>query len=91
MYEELSCDNCLEKTRCKQQQETNKQRINAILSYIANDENAEYIKELKNEIPSLTRCDVALEKKLKYFVSVMSEKELKQVNLEWELKQCKNT
>ena len=65
MNEELYCDNCTEKIRCQQQQQAKNQRINAILSYIANDENAEYIKELKNEIPSLTRCDVVLEKQLK--------------------------
>ena len=75
--EELSCNNCLEKTRCNEQQQAKEQRINAILSYITNDENAEYIKELKNEIPALTRCDVVLEKQLKRLEQ--ENKELRQV------------
>lgn len=62
---ELSCNNCLGKTRCKQQQKAKEQRINAILSYIANNDNKKYIAELKNEIPAITRCDIILEKQLK--------------------------
>lgn len=62
---ELSCNNCLGKTRCKQQQEVKVKRIGAILSYIANEDNEKYIAELKNEIPAITRCDVVLEKQLK--------------------------
>jgi len=77
---ELSCNNCLEKTRCKQQQEVKEQRIGAILSYIANEDNEKYIAELKNEIPAITRCDVVLEKQLKRLEQERDE--LKQENEE---------
>lgn len=78
---ELSCNNCLEKTRCKQQQEVKVQRIDAILSYIANEDNEKYIAELKNEIPAITRCDVVLEKQLKRLEQENKELRKKYSNL----------
>ena len=78
---ELSCNNCLEKTRCKQQQEVKVKRMDAILSYITNKDNEKYIAELKNEIPAITRCDVVLEKQLKRLEK--ENKRLKERQINW--------
>lgn len=94
IVDDLSCNNCLEKTRCKQQQEVKVQRIDAILSYIANEDNEKYIAELKNEIPAITRCDVVLEKqlkrkeqeckRLKWYMQEIRMQELSHLDIEWD-------
>lgn len=61
---DLSCKNCPDKKRCKEQQKKYLQNIDAILSYIRNSENEKYITELKNKITLPTRCDIVLEKEL---------------------------
>lgn len=63
-FYELACCNCPEKDRCLEQKEKKESLINTLFSYIENESNKITIGEIKNQIPTLTRCDVVLEKQL---------------------------
>lgn len=63
-FYELACCNCSEKDRCLEQKEKKESLINALFSYIENESNKKTIGEIKNQIPTLIRCDVVLEKQL---------------------------
>lgn len=60
----LYCDNCPEARRCQEQQNKKEYAINQVLQNIPS-EYANVIDRLKQIIPSVTRCDCVLEKKLK--------------------------
>ena len=60
----LSCDNCAEFKRCREQQTKKEYAINQVLQDIPS-EYANIINRLKQIIPSITRCDYVLEKQLK--------------------------
>lgn len=60
----LSCYNCPEAQRCQEQQAKKEYAINQVLQDIPS-EYANVIARLKQIIPSITRCDYALEKQLK--------------------------
>ena len=73
MTENLSCNNCPtnQKKRCKEQQEKKDNLINFYLREIEKTaalygyDISKQIKELKQTMPRITRCDVVLEKQLK--------------------------
>lgn len=64
MIDGLSCDNCPDAQRCKEQQAKKEYAINQVLQDIPS-EYANVIGRLKQIIPSITRCDYVLEKQLK--------------------------
>lgn len=65
-FYELACCNCPEKDRCLEQKEKKESLINALFSYIENENNKITIGKIKNQIPTLTRCDVVLAKQLQH-------------------------
>ena len=62
--EGLSCVNCTEKERCKEQKDANRKLLDYFFATIteAHCFDERFIREFKNAIPSITRCDVAYEK-----------------------------
>ena len=59
----LSCDNCPDIQRCKEQQAKKEYAINQVLQDIPSEYD-NVISRLKQIIPSITRCDYVLEKQL---------------------------
>lgn len=84
-FYELACCNCPEKDRCLEQKEKKESLINALFSYIENESNKITIGEIKNQIPTLTRCDVVLDKQLQRMKAENEElkEELKQLRSEF--------
>lgn len=70
MIDELGCNNCPDKKRCDEQREHKDNIINSILDDIKDTAIAYHcdlkdkIKNLKQNLPIITRCDVVLEKQL---------------------------
>ena len=64
LLEGLSCKNCTEKERCKEQKNANRKLLNYFFATIteANCFDERFIQAFKNAIPSITRCDVVYEK-----------------------------
>ena len=71
MIDGLSCENCPDKKRCKEQQEKKNNIIKNILADIVDKAKIcgcdikEKTEILFQQIPDVTRCDVVLEKQLK--------------------------
>ena len=65
--EGLSCKNCTEKKRCKEQKNAKKKLLDYFFTTIteANCFDDRFIQEFKITIPSITRCDVVYERILK--------------------------
>lgn len=63
----LSCKNCTEKKRCKEQKNAKRKLLDYFFATITESHcfDERFIQEFKNAIPSITRCDVAYEKILK--------------------------
>lgn len=70
MIDELGCNNCPDKKRCDEQREHKDNIINSMLddikdtAIVYNCDLKDKIKNLKQNLPIITRCDVVLEKQL---------------------------
>lgn len=72
---ELSCENCPEKVRCDEQKQKKYDSLKYYISLLETEENKTIIKDLWQHIPTLTRCDVVLEKALKRLSARLAGKE----------------
>ena len=82
----LSCDNCPEIQRCKEQRTKKEYAINQVLQEMPS-EYANIIDRLKHIIPSVTRCDYVLEKQLKrqqYYLEKIRAYELNSLDVDWD-------
>jgi len=63
--ENFGCKNCIESKRCKEKQDNKSSLINYLIMQIGEVEGKPtLIQNLKNAIPNITRCDIAIIKKI---------------------------
>jgi len=70
----FGCNNCIESKRCKEKQDNKNSLINYLIMQIGEIEDKPLLMQnLKNAIPNITRCDVAIIKKILQIINLTKE------------------